>query len=293
MNRHPLPFSSFVMIPLAIAVAACGNNSALEAKQKEVAALRSKVEPLAAPVMIRDGDVAAWISTAPLAAAAATLNAVPNAGRTLSLYANERYGYFWREGDGCFVELNRAMSASGLISNFAVAPQADGSIDLSADVKVDATAPVHAHGQIGCGNGGVGIYPTVTGWAMSPIGLKLTFDVAASGSEIDYALTMTAPPSVAVHTTVNGIPVIGSKSFDVVIAVPPRELFRGKLPLAFLQQGQFDLPASVGSRAYTTKLTNVRFGADAAGIGGAWKADVQFAAAMPAPAAPAAASAPK
>ncbi len=234
--------------------------------------------------MIRDADIAAWFSTAPFADVAVKLNALPDAGRTVTFASNNRNGYFWRTGDGCsFAELQGGgdLTASGTFSNFAVVPQPDGSIDLNANIQLHGAAQVHLHvstkGPFGC-FGGVGTSVGLRAETASPLSTKLVFVMAPGSSDIDYVLHLVGPSAINVATTVLIPPPIGNQTLGSSVPIPARDVASGKLPLKFARQGEFQLPAGAGTRTYTMKLTPVRFGADDTGVGAAWKADVQFAA---------------
>jgi hypothetical protein len=153
-----------VLLAGVATTAAASVDEDITAKEREIAALRAQVEPLAKPLMVAGADLRAWVSTTPLQDAAARFNGLPEASRTITFNSTERNGYFWKNDDdwcGSFVELqgNGDLSGAGTLSAFAVAPQSDGSIDFASQVGLNARTQLHfdfmgprVHGPFGIGN---------------------------------------------------------------------------------------------------------------------------------------------
>jgi len=258
----------------------------------QLEAARAEVIKLIEGTRISDGDIAMSIPLAPVNAALATLNAAPEAQRTISLNSSGANGLFWKDDPtwcGSFAELGSpdGLRAAAVLSSFGLEIRDASSVVINVSAALSLQrADVHWHfrgrrvsGPFGIGNvcppgGGVGGHIGGRGETSFTLRTLARLSQDASDGGFRYDLSLISPASIDMTLKI-GFEHIGDLGIPQSFNVPQGVLLSGKIPLLFQTSGTVQLPDGT-SKKYAVAIAAKSLGLTPVAVAGLWTGKVEF-----------------
>ena len=272
---------------LASTIAAATDNDLL-AERALLDKARSDVNDSVQTMLVKDADVEVTLPYAPLLAAVAQLNTLPQEQRRVTLQSYQRNGYFWEDSPtwcNSYAEIQgpNDLRATADLSAFDGSAATNGMITLSAHVDVAMNAQVHWHfmgrrvtifGGGVCPPGGFGGSIGASGQTSVDLASRISFAMSPDGGALTYAVDLISPPTVSM-TLSFGFQDIGNLGIPMSINLPLGRVASGEVPLLFGQTGEIVLPDK-SVKKYQVKLKPVSVHADQSGLAAAWTESITF-----------------
>lgn len=253
---------------------------------------RAEVIKLMEGTRISDADIAMSIPLAPVNAALALLNAVPEEQRTISVNSTGANGFFWKDDPtwcGSFAELGSpdGLRAAVVLSTFGLEIPDASSIVTNVNAALSLQrADVHWHfrgrrvsGPFGIGNvcppgGGVGGHIGGRGETSFTLRTLAHLSQDATDGGFRYDLSLISPAVINMTLSI-GFEHIGDLGIPQSFDVPQGVLLSGKIPLLFQTSGTVQLPGGT-SKNYAVAIVAKSLGLTPAAVSGLWTGTVEF-----------------
>ncbi len=273
---------------LASTIAAATDNDLL-AERALLDKARSEVDASVQTMLVKGADVEVTLPYAPLLAAVAQLNMLPQEQRRVTLQSYQRNGHLWEDGPtwcNSYAEIQgpNDLRATADLSAFDGSAATNGMITLNVHVDIVMNAQVHWHfmgrrvtvfgGGVCPPGGGFGGSIGASGQTGVDLASRISFAMSPDGGALTYGVDLVSPPTASM-TLSFGFQNIGNLGIPMSMNLPLGRVASGEVPLLFGQTGEIVLPDK-SVKKYQVKLKPVSVHADQSGLAAAWTESVTF-----------------